>query len=326
MAHRAGVSQAAVSFAVNDRPGVSATTRARILRAAEQLGWRPSVHARALSEARARTIGLVLAREPARLEMDAFFVRFLSGIERTLARRDFALLLQLLPAGEVDLSPYERLTAAGRVDGFLLTDVELDDPRFAMLEAARMPVVIAGHPDRSCPFPWLETEHGMGMAAVAEHLVALGHTRIAFVGGPAHLEFVQTRLRRWRQALQAAGVDPGPAVHADPNSPATAAAAALDERPTAVACTSDALALSVVAAARERLLDLPGQLSVTGFDDSPLAALSSPDLTSVRVDYAAFGAAAAAALLATIDGDPLPDYAPSPPQLVVRASTSAPAR
>jgi LacI family repressor for deo operon, udp, cdd, tsx, nupC, and nupG len=326
VAHRAGVSQAAVSFAVNDRPGVSPTTRARILRAAEELGWRPSVHARALTEARARAIGLVLARDPARLETDAFFVRFLSGIERALAARDFALLLQLLPAGDGDLSPYERLTAAGRVDGFLLTDVELDDPRFALLEAARMPVVVAGHPNRSCPFPWLETDHGAGMAAVAEHLVALGHTRIAFVGGPAHLEFVQTRLSRWRQALQAAGVDPGPAVHADPNSPATAAAAALDERPTAVACTSDALALSVLAAARERGLAIPNQLSVTGFDDSPLVALSSPNLTSVRVDYAAFGAAAAAALLAAIDGEPPPDYAPSPPQLVVRASTTAPAR
>jgi DNA-binding LacI/PurR family transcriptional regulator len=321
VARRAGVSAAAVSFAVNGRPGVSPATRARILRAAEELGWRPSVHARALTEARARAVGLVLAREPARLEMDAFFVRFLSGIERTLATRDVALLLQLQP--RVDLSAYERLAAAGRVDGFLLTDVEANDPRFGLLEPARVPVVVAGHPDADCPFPWVETEHGAGMTAAAEHLVALGHRRIGFLGGPARLEFVQHRLARWRAALQAAGVPPGPAAHAEPDQSPEAAAALLKHCPTAVVCTSDALALAVVATARERGLAVPGDLSVTGFDDSPLASLSSPTLTSVRVDYAEFGAAAATALLAAIAGEPPPGHSASPPRLVVRASTGA---
>jgi DNA-binding LacI/PurR family transcriptional regulator len=325
VAQMAGVSQAAVSFAVNDRPGVSPTTRARILRAADELGWRPSAHARALTEARARAIGLVLSREPAGLEVDAFFVRFLSGIERTLAARDISLLLQLLPADGLDLAAYERLAAAGRVDGFVLTDVESNDPRFALLEAAGIPVVVAGHPEAACPFPWVETEHGAGITAAVEHLLALGHARIAFLGGPTRLEFVQHRLSRWRDALGAAGVEPGPVGHADHDGSAAAAAAALlDEPPTAVACTSDPLALSVLAAARERGLAVPGDLSVTGFDDSPLAELSSPKLTSVRVDYAAFGAAAAAALLASIGDDPPPDHSPPPPELVVRASTGAP--
>src|SRR3954462_11150967 len=85
VARRAGVSAAAVSFAVNDRPGVSPETRERILAAARELGWRPSAAARALTEARTRAIGLVLARDAAQLEVDAFFVRFLSGIERALS-------------------------------------------------------------------------------------------------------------------------------------------------------------------------------------------------------------------------------------------------
>src|SRR6187401_1679702 len=84
VARRAGVSAAAVSFAVNDRPGVSTETRERILVAARELGWRPSASARALTEARTRAIGLVLARDVAHLEGDAFFVRFLSGIQRAL--------------------------------------------------------------------------------------------------------------------------------------------------------------------------------------------------------------------------------------------------
>ena len=326
VARRAGVSPAAVSFAVNDRPGVAAGTRARILAAARDLGWQPSASARALSEARVRAIGLVLARDAAHLEADAFFVRFLAGLEQVLVPRDYALLLQLVPAGPADLGAYDRLAGTGRVDGILLTDVELDDPRFALLEAARLPVVVAGHPVSSCPFPWVETDHGSGMAAAVAHLAALGHTRIGFLGGPASYEHVDLRRRRWREALAAAGLPEGPAAHAPGAEAADAVRRVLDEAPSAVACTSDALAISVLAAARERGLDVPGDLAVTGFDDSPLAALASPPLTSVRVDYAEFGAAAASALLARLEGLPLPAYAPSPPALVPRASTGAAAR
>src|ERR671920_564154 len=145
-ARRAGVSSAAVSFAVNDRPGVSPETRERILAAARELGWQPSASARALTEARTRAVGLVLARSPAQLEGDSFFLRFLSGIEATLTAADYALLLQIVP-GEASaaLPAYERLAAAGRVDGFLLTDVEAQDPRFEVLGS--IPVVLAGRPD-----------------------------------------------------------------------------------------------------------------------------------------------------------------------------------
>ena len=323
VARRAGVSAAAVSFAVNDRPGVSPETRERILTAARELGWRPSASARALSEARTRAIGLVLARDAAQLEVDAFFVRFLSGIERALTAVDYALLLQLVPGGAADALPaYERLAAAGRVDGFLVTDVEIDDPRLTLLAQVGVPVVLAGRPaDGHCPFPWLETRHGEGMAAPVEHLFALGHERIGFFGGRADFEHVQARLERWRAALQTYGLGPGPVVHAGGDVGA-AALAVLDAEPTAVVCASDVLAIAVLVAARSRGLAVPDDVSVTGFDDSPLAALASPGLTSVRVDYAEFGEAVARALLAAIGVASTGDYSPSPPELVVRASTA----
>jgi LacI family transcriptional regulator, repressor for deo operon, udp, cdd, tsx, nupC, and nupG len=326
VARRAGVSPAAVSFAVNGRPGVGAETRARILRAAAELGWEPSAAARALGGARARAIGLVLARDPAELEADAFFVRFLSGLERTLAPRDHALLLQLTPArGEVAANAYERLAASGRVDGFVLTDVERDDPRYAVCEAAGLPAVVAGHPGAGCPFPWVETEHGRGMAAAAQYLGELGHERIGFLGGPASLDYVQVRLERWRAALVAAGREPGAAVCVEPAELlADAAARMLADGATAVACTSDVLALGLVAAARAAGRRVPDDLSVMGFDDSALAALAAPALTSVRVDYAEFGAAAAATLLALLDGEPTSAARLAEPELVVRVSTAPP--
>jgi LacI family transcriptional regulator, repressor for deo operon, udp, cdd, tsx, nupC, and nupG len=316
VARRAGVSAAAVSFAVNDRPGVSPETRGRILEAARELGWRPSASARALTEARTRAIALVLERDAEQLELDAFFVRFLSGIERALTAADYALLLQLVPTGGAGALPaYERLAAAGRVDGFLLTDVEVDDPRFAPLEAAGVPVVLAGEPDGECPFAWVETRHAEGMAPAVEHLAQLGHERIGFLGGRAELEHVRVREESWRAALAAAGLAAGPVAHADPGG-------LLEQRPTAVVCASDVLALALVVAARSLGLDVPGDVSVTGFDDSPLASLASPALTSVRVDYAEFGEAVTEALLAQIGGEPAPEYAPSAPELVVRASTA----
>jgi DNA-binding LacI/PurR family transcriptional regulator len=305
-----------VSFAVNDRPGVSPETRQRILAAARELGWQPSASARALTEARTRAIGLVLERDAEQLELDAFFVRFLSGIERALTAADYALLLQLVPTGGAGALPaYERLAAAGRVDGFLLTDVEVEDRRFAPLAAAGVPVVLAGEPDGDCPFPWVETRHADGMAPAVEHLAGLGHERIGFLGGRPELEHVRAREAGWREALQAAGLPGGPLAHT--------AAELLGARPTAIVCASDVLALEVINAARGLGLDVPGDLSITGFDDSPLAALASPPLTSVRVDYAEFGEAVTRALLAEIGGGPAPEYVPSPPELVVRASTGS---
>lgn len=302
VAARAGVSSAAVSFAMNGRPGVGEDTRRRILAAAEELGWHPSAQARGLAQSRARAVGLLLARPLEQLEVDPFFVRFLAGVERTLARTDHALVLRV--SGRADLEAYQRLSS--RVDGFLLCDVELDDPRFGVID---LPAVVAGHPVSPCPFPWLETEHARGMEAVVDHLVALGHRKIGFCGSDARLEHVQARLRVWRETL---GGD-GPVVFGDP-------AALLAEDVTAIVHTSDVLAAAAQAAARERGIEV----SITGFDDSPLATLASPPLTSVRVDYAQFGEAAAAALLAAIDGEPVPAFRGAPPELVARASTGPP--
>ena len=322
VARRAGVSAAAVSFAVNDRPGVSSGTRERILAAARELGWQPSAAARALTEARTRAVGLVLARSPEQLEGDSFFVRFLSGIERVLTAADYALLLQIVPGGaSAALPAYERLAAAGRVDGFLLTDIEAGDPRFALLAAAGVPVVLAGRPTGDAPFPWVQTRHAEGVGPAVAHLASLGHERIGFFSGAPEAEHQREREVAWRSAVASTGLEPGPLGHVVLDAHA-AALSLLREQPSAVVCSSDTLALGLYAAARELGASVPGDVSVIGFDDSALASFASPGLTSVRVDYGEFGAAAATALLAAIAGEEIPPYSPSLPELVVRDSTA----
>src|SRR6187200_2182861 len=125
VASAAGVSKGAVSFALNDRPGVAPDTRRRILEVAEQLGWTPSPRARALSVSKALAVGLVVARPPEILRADAFFPAFISGLETVLSRRGHVLVLQVAENG--DEATYRRLAREGRVDGVFVTDLQVDD-------------------------------------------------------------------------------------------------------------------------------------------------------------------------------------------------------
>jgi LacI family transcriptional regulator, repressor for deo operon, udp, cdd, tsx, nupC, and nupG len=326
VARRAGVSKAAVSFAVNGRPGVGPETRARILRAAEELGWRPSGPARALTHSQSGAIGLVLTRDPSRLEFDDAFVRFLAGVQRTLTARDYGLLLYVQPvAAEGGLDAYRRLVGSGRIDGMLVTDVVFDDPRFAVLEESGLPTVVAGRPMGGCPFPAVETRHAEGIAKAVNNLIVLGHRSVAFVGGDPRYEYVASRRSVWMKTLREAGLEPGLSASIVPEDAAGRAATARmlqsNARTTAIVYTSDMLALTGAEVARKLKLRIPSDISIVGFDDSAVAALSSPPLTTVRIDYTGFGEAAAARLLAAIDGSPAPPFEPAEPELVVRGST-----
>ena len=151
VARVAGVSKGAVSFAFNDRAGLSPETRARILAAAAELGWTPSSRARALSVSRALAVGLVIARPPETLRADPFFPSFIAGVESELATHGYALLLQVVPEHDGEQQTYRRLAVEGRVDGVFLTDLLVEDPRPALLEELGLPTVIVGPARRSRP-------------------------------------------------------------------------------------------------------------------------------------------------------------------------------
>ncbi|GAB3994343.1 LacI family DNA-binding transcriptional regulator [Nocardioides marmoraquaticus] len=326
VARAAGVSKGAVSFALNDRPGISADTRRRILEAAEGLGWTPNAGARALSTSRSMAVGLVLARAPEVLRADAFFPSFIAGLETVLSAHDRALLLQV--AERDDQAAYRRLARDGRVDGVLVTDLRVGDRRPALLAELDLPAVLVG-PDLGETWGPLQVACGADDApAVVEtvqHLLDLGHRRIAHVAGPQQLVHGRSRRRAFEQALLEAGVVPGPVVEADfsAESGARATAQLLDlaDPPTAIVLANDLMATAALAVAHERGVDVPGQLSLTGFDDTEIAAHLRPALTTVRTDVVAWGRTAATRLLRLV-GDDVGDVPPAPAaRLVVRAST-----
>jgi DNA-binding LacI/PurR family transcriptional regulator len=328
VAKAAGVSKGAVSFALNGRPGVAEETRARILAVAESLGWTPSHRARALSVSRAFSVGLVIARPPELLGADPFYPSFIAGVERTLSDRGQALVLQVVPDLAVEEASYRRLAKAERVDGMFVLDLRVGDPRIALLAELGMPAVTIGRPDVPSGCPALLVDDRPGVTAAVDHLVSLGHRRIAHVSGPLHFLHGPVRRRAWEQALAEAGLTPHRMIESDFSAAGGAQATREllddDERPTAIVYGNDLMAIAGLSVALRYGVRVPDELSVTGFDDTELASYVNPTLTTVRTDPFGWGRTAAEALLDLIDGQPGKDIPTLPARLVTRGSTAAP--
>jgi DNA-binding LacI/PurR family transcriptional regulator len=329
VARLAGVSKGAVSIALNGHPGVADATRARISEAAQTLSWRPSLRARALLASRSFALGLVISRPPESLAADPFFSSFIAGVESILARRGLALVLQVVDGDpETEAASYRRLAHEGRVDGVLLTDLRIDDPRYEWLTELELPAVAVGRPPPGCPVPWLDTHDREGVPQAVRHLIALGQNPIAHVGGAPGYVHSAARREVWAEEMRTNGLEPRLFVAGDftgdGGARATRHLLALRPRPTAIVYANDLMAIAGMSVAIDAGLALPDQLSVIGIDDIPLAAHVRPALTTVRQDATAWGRAAALSLVALVDGEPLPSVGLPPLTFVERASTSAP--
>ncbi len=325
VAREAGVSKGAVSLAFNNRPGLAADTRERILATARELGWTPSARARALSVSRALAVGLVMARPPETLRADPFFPSFIAGIESELSRHGYALLLQVVPEHEAEHQTYRRLSDEGRVDGVFVTDLYVDDERPALLAEIGLPAVIVGPGLFDDDWPAVGVDDQPGITAAVEHLVELGHTRIAHVGGPPEMVHGRSRREAWASTLMRAGLAEGPSVDADFSAEAGASATRqlldLADPPTAIVYANDLMAIAGLSVALSRGLEVPRDLSITGYENTELAAHVQPPLTTVSSDVIGWGRAAARRLLELVEQRDPTDVPLQPPRLVVRGST-----
>jgi DNA-binding LacI/PurR family transcriptional regulator len=322
VARKAGVSQATVSLVMSGKAAgrISTTTAESVRRCAKELGYRPNVAARALRSGAAAAIGLVVADVT-----HPFFGRTLRGAQRAAREAGHAVVLidaaysETGGEGSIDALP------AGVIDGFVFFHTPPPD----WLEAPGTPpvVVVEAQSDR---FPYLVLDIDAAADAVLGHLHELGHRRIGYLRGARPEETMDLRHERWAAHLRANGVDPEamPVASAtfDPDATIAAGRELLRRRDeiTAVMCDDDVLAAGMVAAAREAGVDLPGELSVTGFDDLDIARLTTPPLTTVRFNPEALGAAAFEMLHARLRDDE-PESRVMPVELVVRGSTG-PAR
>ena len=328
VARAAGVSKGLVSFALNDRPGVAADTRERILRIAAELGWVPSMRARALSTDRAYALGLVIARDPAIIAGDPFFPAFISGLEQVLAPIGQSLVLSMVADEVAERASYERLAENGRVDGVVLTDLRHIDPRLALISGLGLHAVTLGFPDVESPFGVVSLDDAPGIRSVVDHLAELGHSRIAHVAGASSWLHGKRRRDSFAGALRERGLVEGLIVETDfsasDGARATAELLALDEPPTAIVYANDPMAVAGVGIAQRTGLRVPDDLSITGFDGSDVAEYMYPSLTTVSTSVTDWGRAAATLLLTAISGEDVVNVDLEPGRLVIRESTSAP--
>lgn len=326
VAREAGVSKGLVSFALNGRPGVAPDTRDRIMAVAQQLGWLPSMRARSLSTDRSYALGLVIGRDPEVVSNDPFFPAFIAGVEAVLAPAGQALVVSMVSNDEAEFASYRQLAAHDRVDGVILTDLRRNDPRIQLMAELGLKAVTLGHADDS-PLPAVSLDDGPGILAAVEHLVGLGHSRIAHVAGPSWLLHGARRAQSFVDAMLEHGLTPDLVVETDFTAPdgarATRELLAGPKRPTAIVYANDLMAIAGVGAAQRAGLRVPGDLSVTGFDGSEVGAYVYPALTTVTTSIEGWGRAAAEELLRSIAGEEPPDIDLAPARLLVRESTSA---
>ncbi|MFI5665019.1 LacI family DNA-binding transcriptional regulator [Streptomyces sp. NPDC051684] len=328
IARQAGVSKVAVSYALNDQPGVSAQTRAQIKEIAQEVGWRPSSAARALNGAQARAVGLAVCRPARTLSVEPFFMELISGIESELAPRSIALMLQTVTSHDDEIELYRRWWGEGRVDGALLVDLHDDDPRVPAFAALDLPVVALGPPAAAGAVPAVWSDDAASMRETVAYLSALGHRRIARVAGLAHLAHTTVRDAAFEESCREAGLLEPVVVHTDysgeDGAQATRRLLISAERPTAIVYDNDIMAVAGLSVAQELNVEVPRELSLVAWDDSPFTQAVRPQLTALTRDIPEYGACAARTLLATIDKEPVEHLQVAAARLVPRASTSPP--
>ena len=334
VAAEAGVSFQTVSKVLNGSVRLPLGTQARIERAAEELGYRPSHRGRSLRAQRSWALGYSWAPAPPNLA-NPILDQFLQSMLRAADECGYHLLaFPHSPLPEDHQSSYRELIRTGRVDGFVLSNVEYGDPRVRLLLSEGFPFVAFGRSDPDLEVPWVDVDGAEGVRLATEHLLGKGHRRIAALAWPTSSRVGADRLNGYMQAMAAAGISPVPDWIARGQGQfefGRAAARAWltqpsDQRPTAIVGLNDAMAIGAMHAAREVGLEPGRDLALTGFDDAPMVQYLSPPLTSLRQPIETIGTRVVHMLVDFIEGrTPPASQVLLPPRLIERASSPAPA-
>ncbi len=328
IAERAGVSKGAVSYALNGRPGVSEDTRERIVAIARELGWYPNRAARSLSAERADACGLVLARPAKTIALEPFFMEFIAGVESELSARSIALTIQLVGSVEDEIEVYRRWWGERRVDGVLVFDLRVEDPRMEELARLGLPAVVVGGPVENGVLPAIYHDEASVVVEAVRYVAALGHRRIARVAGVE--DFVHTRHRNegFLSATAELGLESeliSTDYSAEAGARATRKLLSSPEPPSAIIFDSDVLAVTGLGVAQQMGLAVPDDVSIVGWDDSLISQVVHPPLTAITRDNVEYGSRAIHHLLDVIEGLTTDDLETPSGELTPRGSTG-PAR
>lgn len=321
----AGVSVPTVSKVLNARTDVSRATRERVERVIREQGYVRSVAARALRGGRSGLVDVVVHD----LESD-YHLEVLRGIEEALDKAGLALVLSTLHGRTRPARQWLEGVKGRGSDGVILVLATSPPEQVAELRRLDIPfVVLDSWGQVDIDVPSVGATNWVGGFTATEHLVQLGHTRVAMIGGPEALLSSKARAAGYRAALEAAGISFDPALYRTGDylpgrgGEATRELLALTEPPTAIFAGSDLQALGAYRAVREAKLSVPEDVSVVGFDDLPVASLATPPLTTVRQPLAEMGRMAVEMVVRLLEGEEVQDgRVEMPTSLVVRESST----
>jgi DNA-binding LacI/PurR family transcriptional regulator len=308
IAQAAGVSRTTVSFVLNEKIGtnISAETKARVLEAAEALGYVPNSAARMLVSGRSRTLGLILAHGDL-MSVDAFAPPLMFGISRICNAHGYKLLVEAIEGGS-QRDAYLDLAKSKRIDALIVLNPNSGDEGLVRMIESQFPVILfgsIGHSNENSIRP------NTGKAAVraTRHLTELGHRRIAHITyAPVRYIGARERLRAFRRAIERARLEFDERLVASGDFSMESGYRAMKEllqvrdRPTALFAGNDTIAVGAIAALREAGLSVPRDVAVVGFDDLPFAAYCNPSLTTVNTDPIKQGQQAATAAIELLEG------------------------
>ncbi|HUG86816.1 MAG TPA: LacI family DNA-binding transcriptional regulator [Euzebya sp.] len=325
VAKAAGVSKSLVSLVMRGAPNVSPSSRAAVLQAAERLGYRPNAVARSLVQGRSYVIGVMVSDLA-----NPFFIDVIAGATDAAYAADHRALINTGGRDEVKEADAIDTLLRLQVDGIVVAGA-IVDPAVLERVGADTPTVITNRASRSKVIDSIVIDDRGGNALAVDHLVELGHRRIAHISGGRGAG-ARNRLTGYRQAMSRHGLEsygtvvPGSYTERG-GADGIAALLAIDHRPTAIIAPNDVAAVGALEALTAEGLDVPGDISLVGFDDTYLAGLGHIDLTSVRQDAALMGARAVEMLIERADGRrSRTRHLMLEPSLTIRSSTAPPPR
>lgn len=326
VAKRAQCSAATVSRVLNTPEIVNRAARLRVEAAVRDLGYTRNGAARALRSRRSQIVGIIL---PTLTQPN--YADVVEGVQNTLAEHGYALIVTTSNASLDQELLQARLLAERGVDGLVLIGHRRRPGLYAFLKAQDLPYVVLGSVRPNARHPIVVFDDLAGMAGVVRHLAGLGHHDIAVLAGTrGEDDWIDRRMDSASGALEAIGMALAPDRVVEEASTIEGGRrglrrfAASDRRPTALICTSDQLAYGALIECRVQGIDVPADLSVTGFDDLPASAHLVPPLTTLAIPFDEMGRRAGESLLARFAGRPHTAAVLLPTRLLVRHSTAPP--
>lgn len=328
-----GLSVSTVSRALNGYPDVAEATRERVAERAQALGYKPHPGARRLKSGKSGAVGVVLPATPQGGQfIDAMYSSLLGGTASVLEANGYSLMAT--SHGECtsaqEISVYENFIRSGWFDAFVIVRTRLDDPRIALAQQHKVPFVTYGRCLSASQYAWVDTDNERAFYMAAQRQISFGHRRIALLNGPAEYTFAQLRQTGYERALREARLPlypewimHGPVTENSGFAMATQLLAQAD-RPTALLCATDSVAIGAMAACRAAGLRVGRDVSIMGYGNSDAGGYANPPLTTIAHDVHDNGRRLGRVLLSVLAGrNPDALHYLEPVVLVPRASDGA---